>query len=141
MISSYVIVLPVQSDGYQGRFYWIQPGETTVDPLDFATAERSPDGVYGIQVFGDQFWLPGASTTEVWYFTGNDDSPVLRLQGVTFDRGTWEGTALQVKESMIIVDNDGGVFQIAGGLKRISRPDIEERVREALQYQASQILY
>jgi hypothetical protein len=54
------------------------------------------------------------------------------LQGVTFDRGTWEGTAVQVKESMIVVDADGGVFQIAGGLKRISRPDIEERIRVAI---------
>jgi hypothetical protein len=42
---------------------------------------------------------------------------------------------------MVIVDSDGGVFQISGGLKRISRPDIEERIREAIQYQASQILY
>lgn len=140
-IASYVVCVPAQGQGINGRFFWIDPGETVIDPLDFATAERAPDPIYSVVVFGDQFWLPGASTTEVWYFTGNDDSPVLRLQGVTFDRGTWEGTALQVKESMIIVDNDGGVFQIAGGLKRISRPDIEERVREALQYQASQILY
>lgn len=140
-IASYVVCVPAQGQGINGRFFWIDPGETVIDPLDFATAERAPDPIYSVVVFGDQFWLPGASTTEVWYFTGNDDSPVLRLQGVTFDRGTWEGTALQVKESMIIVDNDGGVFQIAGGLKRISRPDIEERVREAIQYQASQILY
>jgi hypothetical protein len=41
---------------------------------------------------------------------------------------------------MIIVDNQGAVFQIAGGAKRISRPDIEERIREAIQYQASQTI-
>lgn len=140
-IASYVVCVPAQGQGINGRFFWIDPGETVIDPLDFATAERAPDPIYNVVVFGDQFWLPGASTTEVWYFTGNEDSPVLRLQGVTFDRGTWEGTALQVKESMIIVDNDGGVFQIAGGLKRISRPDIEERVRKSIQYQASKILY
>jgi hypothetical protein len=39
---------------------------------------------------------------------------------------------------MILVDNGGAVFQIAGGLKRISRPDVEERIRKAIQYQASQ---
>jgi hypothetical protein len=88
-------------------------------------------------VFGDQFWLPGSNTTEVWYFTGNIDSPVLRLQGVTFDRGTIEGTAVQVKESMIITDSDGGVFQIAGGLERISNPAIEERIRKAIAYEAA----
>jgi hypothetical protein len=137
-IASYVVVVPAQGEGVNGQFYWIEPGETTIDPLDFATAERAPDPILQVRVFVDQFWLPGTNTTEVWYFTGNFDSPVARLQGVTFDRGTWEGTAVQVKESMIIVDADGGVFQIAGGLKRISRPDIEERIRVAIaQFEAT----
>jgi hypothetical protein len=137
-IASYVVVVPAQNEGVNGQFYWIEPGETTIDPLDFATAERAPDPIFQVVVFVDQFWLPGSNTTEVWYFTGNFDSPVARLQGVAFDRGAWEGTAVQVKESMIVVDADGGVFQIAGGLKRISRPDIEERIRAAIaQYEAS----
>jgi hypothetical protein len=138
-IKSYVVCVPAQGQGINGQFYWINPGETTIDPLDFATAERAPDPIFAVVVFGDQFWLPGSTTTEVWYFSGNIDSPVLRLQGVTFDRGTWEGTAIQIKESMVIVDSDGGVFQISGGLKRISRPDIEERIRKAIQYQANLI--
>jgi hypothetical protein len=138
-IAGYVVVIPTQGqpgDQLNGRFYWIKPGETTIDPLDFATAERAPDPVFGVVVFGDQFWLPGATTTEVWYFTGNINAPVQRLQGVTFDRGTWSGTALQVKESMIIVDSDGNVFQISGGLDEISRPDIAERIRTAMLLQA-----
>lgn len=136
-IASYIVVIPAQGEGINGRFWWINPGETTIDPLDFATAERAPDPVFQVVVFGDQFWLPGQSTTEVWYFTGNINSPVLRLQGVTFDRGTWAGAAIQIKESMVIVDNDGGVFQISGGLKRISNPAIEEQIRDAIKYQSS----
>jgi len=135
-IASYVVVVPAQGQGVNGRFWWIQPGETTIDPLDFATAERAPDPIYSVVVFGDQFWLPGSDTTEVWYFTGNIDSPVLRLQGITFDRGTWAGTAIQIKNSMVIVDNDGGVFQVSGGLERISNPSIEERIRQAIAYYA-----
>jgi hypothetical protein len=134
-IASYVVVVPAQGEGINGRFWWIEPGETTIDPANFATAERAPDPINDVVIFGDQFWLPGSTTTEVWYFTGNIDSPVARLQGVTFDRGTWQGTAVQVKESMVIVDADGGVFQIAGGLKRISNPSIEERIREAIALQ------
>jgi hypothetical protein len=137
-IGSFVIVVPAQGQGINGRFYWIEPGETTIDPLNFATAERAPDPVYEVVVFGDNFWLPGQSTTEVWYMTGNADAPVARQQGITFDRGTWAGTALQVKDSMMIVDSDGAVFQIAGGLQRISDPSIEERIRTAIQYQAAQ---
>ncbi len=140
-IASHVVCVPAQGQGINGRFFWIDPGETTIDPLDFATAERAPDPISEVVVFGDQFWLPGDTTTEVWYFTGNEDSPVLRVQGVVFDRGAWPGTAVQVKESMIIVDNNGEVFQIsgAGGPKKISRPDVAERIREAIQYQATQV--
>lgn len=139
-IASYVVAVPAQGQGINGRFFWINPGETTIDPLDFATAERAPDPISGVVVFGDQFWLPGSNTTEVWYFTGDINSPVLRLQGIVFDRGAWEGTAIQVKDSMIIVDNQGAVFQVSGGPKRISRPDIEERIRKAIQYQAAHTL-
>jgi len=140
-IASHVVAVPAQGQGINGRFFWIDPGETTIDPLDYATAERAPDPISEVVVFGDQFWLPGATTTEVWYFTGNEDSPVLRVKGVVFDRGAWPGTAVQVKESMIIVDNGGAVFQIsgAGGPKKISRPDVEQRIREAIQYQATQV--
>jgi hypothetical protein len=136
-LASYVVVIPAQGEGINGRFYWIEPGEITVDALNFATAESAPDPVFGAVIFKDQFWLPGQSTTEVWYFTGNLDAPVLRIQGVAFNRGTWEGTAIPVKESMILVDSDGGVFQISGGLERISPPDIEERIREAIAAQAA----
>ena len=131
-ISSYVVCVPSQGQEINGRFFWINPGETSIDPLDFATAERAPDPISRVIVFGDQFWLPGSNTTEAWYFTGDLDAPVLRVQGVVFDRGAWEGTGLQIKESMVIVDNEGAVFQISGGVKRISRPDIEERIRKAI---------
>lgn len=133
VIQSHVIVIPAQEDGFQGRFYWIEPGETTVDPLNFATAERSPDGVYGVQVFGDQFWLPGESTTEVWYVTGDSSAPMRRVQGVVFDRGSWENTAKAIHETMVVVDADGGVFLIKGGApQRVSTPDIEEEIRKAM---------
>lgn len=136
--NSFVVVIPAQVDGNIGRFYWIEPGETIVKPLNFATAERSPDGVFGVQVFGDQFWLPGESTTEVWYFTGDANFPVARLQGVVFDRGSWQNTAKAIHETMVVVDADGGVFLIQGGApKRVSTPDIEEEIRKAMAKQAN----
>jgi len=137
-LASYVVVVPAQGQGINGRFFWIDPGETTIDPLNFATAERAPDPISGVVIFGDQFWLPGVTTTEAWYFSGDLDSPVLRVQGVVYDRGAWPGTAIQVKESMIIVDNEGAVFQVGGGVKRISRPDIQERIRKAIERQKLQ---
>lgn len=135
VLNSYVIVVPVQGQGVNGQFWWIEPGETVVDPLNFATAERSPDAILQVRVFSDRFWLLGQKTTEPWITTGNLDAPMQRFAGVLYDRGTWEGTAVKVKDSLITVDEDGAVFQIGGGLKRISRPDIEERIRRAMQRQ------
>lgn len=133
VLNSYVIVVPVQGRGVNGQFWWIEPGETTVDPLNFATAERSPDAILQVRVFSDRFWLLGQKTTEPWITTGNLDAPMQRFAGVLYDRGSWEGTAVKVKDSLIVVDEDGAVFQIGGGLKRLSRPDIEERIRRAMQ--------
>ena len=142
VINSFVIVIPAQVEGFQGRFYWIEPGEISVDPLNFATAERSPDGVYGVEVFGDQFWLPGEDTTEVWYVSNDPDNRMQRLQGVVFDRGSWQNTAQAVHETLVVVDADGGVFLIRGGgmPQRVSTPDIEEEIRLAIAAQQASLI-
>jgi hypothetical protein len=136
VINSYVIVVPVQSEDIKGRFYFIQPGEVVIDPLDFATAERSPDGIGQVITYGDMFWLFGQTTTEPWIVTGNQPNPVQRFQGILFDRGSWEGTAIKVKDAMFVIDEEGGLFRIANGQTRVTqnRPDIEERIRKAIQY-------
>lgn len=142
-INSFVIVVPVQDQELEtvGRFYWINPGETYVDPLDFANAERSADEIHQVKVYGNMFWLLGQITTEPWVTTGAAGAPMERFQSILFDRGSWAGTAVQVKDSLIVVDEDGGVFQIKGGSQqRISRPDIEERIRRAIQAQAQESL-
>lgn len=135
-INSYVIVVPTQDAELAGRFYWINPGEIEIDPLDYATAERSPDKIHQVVVFGEMFWLCGQKTTEPWITTGDLAAPMSRFSGILFDRGSWEGTAIQVKDSLIVVDEDGGVFQIANGQKRISTPAIEEKIRRAILNQA-----
>lgn len=137
-INGYVIVVPVQEEALftVGRFWWIDPGERFVDPLNFATAERSSDAVHQVGVYGNMFWLFGSITTEPWVTTGDPDAPMQRFQSILFDRGSWEGTAVQVKDSLIVVDENGGVFQISGQQKRISRPDIEERIRRAMEIES-----
>lgn len=137
-INSFVIVVPVQTEalGTVGRFYWIQPGERRVDPLDFATAERSPDRINQVITFSDMFWLFGDRTTEPWVTTGSAESPMQRFQGIIFDRGSWEGTAVKIRDSMIVVDEEGAVFVINNGQRRVSNPAIEERIRRSIQLQA-----
>jgi hypothetical protein len=137
-INSYVIVIPVQSEELNtvGKFYWIEPGDDFIDPLNFASAERSSDLINQTLTFRDQYWLFGSETIEAWITTGDPEAPMQRYSGVLVDRGSWEGTAVRVRDSMIFVDDQGGVFRVAGGgAERISRPDIEERIRRGIQQQ------
>jgi hypothetical protein len=134
-INGFVIVVPVQSeeDVTTGTFYWIEPGALEIDPINFANAERSSDNILQVKTFRDQFWLFGSKTIESWIVVGDINAPMQRYQGVLVDRGSWEGTALKIKDSLIWVDEEGGVFRLQGaGGERISRPDIEERIRRGI---------
>jgi hypothetical protein len=134
-IASFVICVAAPGTTYKGRFFWIQPGETIIRPLNFATAESSPDPTYSVRIVGDQIWFMGQATTEVWYPTGDANIPFSRTQGQLFDRGVWEGTDVQVKENLFLVDSTGAVFNLNGGLNRISNAGIEARIRAAMEAQ------
>lgn len=134
-IARYVICVVAQGQDKNGVFYWVQPGAIIIDPLDFATAERSPDSAHEVKVIGDQFWLPGTSTNEVWYITGDPLAPLLRQQGRLFDKGIWEGTIIQIKDSVMAVGTDGTVYRIDGEPVVVSTPGIAQRLREAINAQ------
>lgn len=134
-IASFIICVVAPGFDMNGRFYWIEPFATTIDPLNFATAERAPDPCWSVNVVSDQFWLPGSTTNEVWYPTGNELIPFLKLQARVFDRGVWEGTDVKVKDTVILVDRDGVVYAIGDGPQRISTHGIEERIRRAMNTQ------
>ena len=76
-------------DGY---FVFIEPNSqsvwvtalndpTSIDPLDFASAEGDPDNLVSSIVNQSQVWLFGTNSVEVWYNSGNADFPLQRIQG------------------------------------------------------------
>ena len=54
---------------------------TAIDPLEFASAEGSPDGVVGLVVDHREVWVFGTNSIEVWYDSGATDFPLQRVQG------------------------------------------------------------
>lgn len=133
-IKGYVIV--TVGEPFAQRFYWVQPGGNSVDPLDFAEAESSLDPVLNVRTISDQFWLFGTNTTEPWYVTGDAATPMAPVQGRPYNRGIWEGTAVKVNDSVILVGQDGRVYDVGSGPNPISYPGIEERIRRAMIDQA-----
>lgn len=79
--------------GYlDGYFVFIEPNSQkvwvtqllnglSVDPLDFASAEGSPDNLVSSIVDHREVWLFGTNSVEVWYDAGNADFPLARIQG------------------------------------------------------------
>jgi hypothetical protein len=53
----------------------------SVDPLDFASTEGSPDGLVAINVDHREAWMFGTDSIEVWYDAGLADFPLTRIQG------------------------------------------------------------
>lgn len=54
---------------------------TSIEPLDFASAEGSPDGLVSLIIDHREAWLFGTNSVEVWYDSGNPDFPLERIQG------------------------------------------------------------
>jgi len=79
--------------GYlDGYFVFIEPSSqkiwtttlldgTSIDPLDFASAEGNPDNLVSMIVDHREAWLFGTNSVEVWYDAGNADFPLQRIQG------------------------------------------------------------
>lgn len=131
-VSSYVLV----SVGFAQKFYFIQPGEVKIDPLDFASKESNPDPIVDMHTVGDQVLITGSGSTENWYATGDLTFPFAPIEGRVFRRGTIEGTPVVVGDSLMLIGDDGIVYEIgqggtdaAWGVHRISNSGIEERIR------------
>lgn len=140
-IAGYVIVVPAPERGYKGRFYWIEPADTTILVNNFATAERSADPLVSVRVFGDQFALFGTEGPEMWYPTGDVLAPFVSSQGRVFSMGLWEGSDVQIKDTLIFMDPNGRVYRVDGGgaPTPISDPSVEERTRNAIKLATTQV--
>jgi len=115
-----------------GRFYWMEPGETTIDPLNYATAESNPDGLIAVYRRGDELRFYGTTSIEVWSATGDQDTTFRRQEGRNFDRGLLSrDTICDFDNTLVWVGDDGIVYLESESPLRISDYGIEERIRNA----------
>lgn len=60
---------------------------TSVDPLDFSSAEGAPDDILYVLVSNREIWVFGTTSTEVWYDAGGPDFPLERIAGAFNELG------------------------------------------------------
>lgn len=79
---------------------------SSVDPLDFASAEGSPDGLVSLIIDHREAWLFGTNSVEVWYDQGSAGFPLTRIQGAYNEIGCVAAYS--------VAKLDNGVFWLGG---------------------------
>lgn len=119
-----------------GQFQITQLYGSSIDALDFATAEGAPDDIVALCVDHREVWLFGENSTEVWYDSGNALFPFERIQGAFLEIGCAAANSVAKMDNSIIWlasdDRGYGTVQRAVGYapKRISTHAIEFAINE-----------
>ena len=106
-----------------------------VEPLDFASAEGSPDGVVGLIVDHRECWVFGTDSTEVWYNAGGQDFPLAPIQGAFNEIGCVAPHSIAKMDNTVFwlgadARGQGIIFRAVGyTAQRISTHAIEWRIQ------------
>lgn len=109
---------------------------TTVDPLDFASAEGSPDNVVGLIIDHREVWVFGVNSVEVWYNSGEADFPLTRIQGAFNEIGCLSAASIAKLDNGIFwlgqdARGRGMVYRAEGYTgKRVSTHAVEWQIQQ-----------
>lgn len=130
-IDNYFVV----NENDTGKFYISAIADgLSWDPLDFATAESSPDNLVRATNFVGQLGLFGETTLEIWRNTGDSLFPFARISGSTPIGTLSPNTVISIDTSIYWVGHTsqgGGIVYKAQGFTpvRISTEAIERRIQ------------
>ncbi len=115
-------------------FYYSEINDAAnIDGLSFATAEGSPDPNVGIAVLIDEVFFFGASTTEMWFPTGDADAPYQRTLNRRFERGcAAQASIVQIDNTLVWLGNDRIVYRAGSVPERISTHGVEAALQNCL---------
>ena len=106
---------------------------TTIDALDVATAEESPDNLRRVTAFNSSLWLFGETSYEVYYNSGNADFPFEQISGaVNTSRGCLaKGSVAQEDNTLFFLGDDRIVYRVQGYTpQRVSTFAVENAFNE-----------
>lgn len=89
-----------------GQWQYTEPYSLAVDPLNFYTAESSPDNISALTVNHSEVWLFGPNSVETWVQTGDNNDPFTRIQGGQMETG------IDAPSSLAKMDNT--IFWLGG---------------------------
>lgn len=120
------------------QFYWSAIDDaTTYDPLDFASAESSPDNLISIEISHDEAWLFGPLSIEVWTGATSGDSAFVKNPSASIENGSVSPFAIVKADNTIYWigrdQNGAAVVYRAQGYTpgRVSNHAIEQALQQS----------
>lgn len=123
------------------QFFFSELNSVNLDALDIQSAEGSPDSIVGLKAHNQSAFFFGSNTIEVFYDSGNSDSPFQRIQGAVIDIGCAAAFSIaRVADNLFWLGGDengnGVVYEMRGYQPvRVSTPAIEAQIRQRNQTQ------
>lgn len=115
------------------QFYVTDPNAmSTIDPLNFATAESNPDNLIRCIVDHNELWLFGTRTIEIWSNTGGVDFPYTPFVNSHMERGCAAAFSVAKEDNTIFWLGDDKIIYRADGYRpqRVSTHPIERLIAD-----------
>ena len=123
---------------YQGtdqRFGVSDAGDpTSVDGLNYATAESYPDDIVQIYAFNERVYIGGETSLEIWYNSGEGSPPFDRIQQSTTEVGVASPFSMaNSDEYLYFLGSDNAVYRVSAYQPESVTPSaICKELREAV---------
>ena len=85
----------VFSNYQTNKFYWTDLYSTSVNGLNFASAEANADKIVGLINNNEDLWIFGEKTTELWYDAGTGNVVFQRRPGILIETGCAAANTVQ----------------------------------------------
>lgn len=124
-------------DGDGGRFAVSDVGDaTSIDPLNYATAESNADDLVRPYTFKQVLYLFGTDTIERWWNSGQGNPPFDRFQGGITQTGLAAlHSVANDDDNIYFLGNDNQIYAIRGSSSSVIEPLLPEpMVREISNY-------
>jgi len=108
-------------DGDQGRFVTSDVGDgSSLDALNYATAESHPDNLVRPYVFNQTLYLMGDRTIETWYNSGVGNPPFDRIEGGIIPKGLASVHGVSNNDRFIyFLGDDSRVHRMVGATSEV----------------------
>ncbi|MDB6036014.1 MAG: hypothetical protein JWM16_6352 [Verrucomicrobiales bacterium] len=103
---------------------------STVDALDFATAESSPDNLVTVFTNHNELWLAGTGTTEIWQLSGGTDFPFTPYSNAQIERGCSAALSYGSEDNTLFFLGEDRIAYRADGYRpmRVSNVAVEKAI-------------